>query len=350
MTVLYVIIAILIFGILVIVHELGHFSVAKLCGIRVEEFSVGLGPALFSKQKGETKYSLRCIPFGGFCAMTGEDGESDDPRAFVNAKVWQKLLVLIAGAFMNFLLGFIIMLCIYADAQGFIAPKIDAFMEGCPYETADGLQAGDRFLKIDGKVVYTSSDISDLLDTDTVHDIIVKRGNEKITLNRYHIERIEYDGYEDKMYGFTLGIDEGTFLNKIKYSGAMCCEFVRWVFDGLRQLISGGASMNDLSGPVGIVDMMAETGASAETTADALYSIFYIAAFIAVDLAFMNMLPIPALDGGRVFLLIVTWIIETVTRRKLNPKYEAYIHGAGMVLLLALMAVVLFNDVWKLFK
>ncbi|MDO5444576.1 MAG: M50 family metallopeptidase [Eubacteriales bacterium] len=349
MTVIYVIIAILFFGLLVSIHEFGHFIVAKSCGIRVEEFSVGMGPAVISKQKGETKYSLRCIPFGGYCAMTGEDGASEDPRAFVNQAVWKRFLVLIAGSFMNLLLGFVIMFCLYADAEAFIAPKIASFMEGCPYEAADGLQEGDRFLKIDGHRIYISSDLSDYLDVSDTHDIVVLREGKRIKLNSFHMERIDYDGYENKMYGFNLGYDEGTVGNKLKYSMNMCCEFVRWVIQGLKQLFSGQASVKDLSGPVGIVDMMAETGAAAESAADALYSIFYIGAFIAVDLAAMNILPIPALDGGRIFSLIITWIIESVTHRKLNPKYEAYIHAAGMILLLALMAYVMFNDIFKLF-
>lgn len=349
MTVLYLIIAILFFGLLVSIHEFGHFAVAKACGIRVEEFAVGMGPAIFSRQKGETKYSLRCIPFGGYCAMTGEDGESEDPRAFVNQAAWKRFLVLAAGSFMNLLLGFVIMFCLYSDAEAFIAPKIASFMDGCPYEAADGLQTGDRFLSIDGHGIYISSDLSDYLDTSDTHDITVRRDGKRVKLSGFHIERIAYEGYENRMYGFNLGYDEATFANKLRYSAGMCCEFVRWVFQGLQQLFSGEASVKDLSGPVGIVDLMAETGAAAETAADALYDIFYIGAFIAVDLAAMNMLPVPALDGGRIFSLLVTGIIESVTRKKIDPKYEAYIHAGGMILLLALMAFVLFNDIFRLF-
>jgi len=349
MSVLYLILAILLFGLLVAIHEFGHFAVAKASGIRVEEFAIGMGPAIFSKVKGETKYSLRCIPFGGYCAMTGEDGSSDDPRAFSNAAVWKRFLVLIAGSFMNLLLGFVIMLCLYGNAKAFVAPKIATFMDGCPYATEDGLHAGDRFLSIDGHPVYMSTDITDFLDNgEATHNLVLLRDGKKVVLKNYHIERIPYEGHENKMYGFTLGYDEGTFWNKIKYSWNMCCEFVRWVIDGLKQLFTGGASLNDLSGPVGIVELMVETGETAETTYDALYDIFYIVAFLAVNLAMMNMLPIPALDGGRVFFLLVGWVIEKITRRKLNPKVEGYIHAAGMVLLLALMGYVMLHDVVKL--
>ena len=165
--IIYVIIAIVFFGILVGIHEFGHFAVAKLCGIRVEEFAIGMGPAIFQKKKGETLYSLRCIPFGGYCAMTGEDGESEDPRAFVNQKVWKRFLVLVAGAFMNFLLGFIIVLCLFAGAEGYAVPSIVSFMDGCPYESAEGFQAGDWIMKIDGHRVYSTADVTARLREDT---------------------------------------------------------------------------------------------------------------------------------------------------------------------------------------
>ena len=150
------------------------------------------------------------------------------------------------------------------------------------------------------------------------------------------------------MYGFYFGTDPATFGNKLRYSWNTTMEFVRMVWDALGQLFGGKVSVNDLSGPVGIVDMMAETGEQSASVSDALYNIFYLGAFIAVNLAVMNMLPIPALDGGRIFLLLVTALIEAVTRRKLNPKYEAYIHAAGMILLLGLMAYVMFHDIFRI--
>ena len=154
MTVLYIIIAVLLFGVLIAVHELGHFAAAKACGVRVEEFAIGMGPAIFKRKKGETEYSLRCIPFGGFCAMAGEDESSEDPRAFTNQAAWKRVIILAAGSFMNFLLGFVIVLLLYANAAAFRAPVLTEFMEGCPYESAQGLQQGARFYRIAGKRVY----------------------------------------------------------------------------------------------------------------------------------------------------------------------------------------------------
>lgn len=350
MTAVYVIFAILFFGVLIGIHEFGHFTAAKLCKVRVEEFSIGMGPLLWKKQKGETQYSLRAIPLGGFCAMTGEDGESEDPRAFVNQSVWKRLIILVAGSFNNFLLGFIIVALLYAGAQGFIAPKIGAFMEGCPYESAEGLQVGDRFVKINGHRIYLYGDVSEYLtDADNTYDLVLERGGKRVELRDYHMERISYPGYESKMFGFTFGYDEGNFANHLRYTWNTCMEFCHWVWSGLSQLVTGKVGLKDMSGPVGIVGMMAETGGNAETTADGIYNVLYLGAFIAVNLAVMNMLPIPALDGGRVFLLLITALIEAVIRKKLNPKYEAYIHAAGMVLLLGLMAVVMLNDIIRIF-
>ena len=146
MTIVYILIAILIFGVLIIIHELGHFAAAKACGVRVEEFAVGMGPAIFKKQKGETTYSLRCIPFGGFCAMTGEDEESKDPRAFTNQAAWKRVIILAAGSFMNFVLGFVIVACLYANAQAFRVPVLAGFIDGCPYESG-GASAGRQVLQ-----------------------------------------------------------------------------------------------------------------------------------------------------------------------------------------------------------
>lgn len=349
MTALYIIVAILIFGILIAVHELGHFAAAKACGVKVEEFAIGMGPAIVKKQRGETLYSLRCIPMGGFCAMAGEDEQSEDPRAFTSQPAWKRIIILVAGALMNFIFGLLVVLLLYSDAQAFRAPVLEGFMEGCPYESAEGLQAGDRFYSIDGKKIYQYYDVSDFLSQgDGVYDIVVKRSGEKVLLEDFEMTPVEYEGYETKMYGFYFGYDEASFGVKLQHTWNTCMEFGRWVWMGLRQLVSGQVGMKDMAGPVGIVEMMAETGQQAASVKDALYNIFYLGAFIAVNLALMNMLPIPALDGGRVFFLIIAWIIESLSHKKLNPKYEGYIHAAGMVLLLGLMAVVMLNDIVRI--
>ena len=349
-TALYAVFAILLFGLLVGIHEFGHFAVAKLCGVKVLEFALGMGPALIQKQGKETLYSLRAVPFGGYCAMMGEDEESGDPRAFTNKAPWQRALILVAGATMNFLLGLVIVIVLYSGAYAFRAPVIEDFMPGCPYQSEEGLHKGDVFYKIDGKRIFMQMNVGDFLDQgDGVYDLVMLRDGKKVTLKDFHLERIAYEGQSTKMYGFYFGYEEATPRIVVKNAWNTCMEFSRWVKLGLDELIHGRVKVEEMSGPVGIVDLMAETGESAETTFDAFYNIFYLTAFIAVNLAIMNLLPLPALDGGRIFLLLVTWLIESVTHKKLNPKYEGYIHAAGMVLLLALMAFVMLHDFWRIF-
>ena len=348
---MYIIIAIIIFGVLIAIHEFGHFTAAKLCGVKVEEFAIGMGPALFKKQRGETLYALRLLPIGGFCAMAGEDEESEDPRAFTNQGFWKKLVILCAGSFMNFLLGVVLILIMYAGAQAFVIPTIDHFMEGCPYESADAMHAGDTFYSIDGQRIYLVSDVSAfLMRGNGVYDIVMLRNGEKVELNDFELSTKTYAEYADEgpKYGFVFGYTEATFGAKLEYTWNTAMEFSRWVWIGLKDLVSGSVGLKDMSGPVGIVDMMNDVGQQAENARAAADNLIYISAFIAVNLAIMNMLPIPALDGGRVFLMIVTVIIEAISRKKLDPKYEGYIHMAGMVLLLGLMALVMYNDIAKL--
>ncbi len=348
---MYIIIAIIIFGILIAIHEFGHFTAAKLCGVKVEEFAIGMGPALFKKQKGETVYALRILPIGGFCAMAGEDEESDDPRAFTNQGFWKKFVILCAGSFMNLVLGIVLILIMYAGAQAFVTPTIDHFMDGCPYEGADAMQPGDTFYSIDGQRIYLVSDVSSfLIRGDGVYDIVMLRDGEKVELKDFALTTKTYAEYADEgpKYGFVFGYTEATFGAKLEYTWDTTLEFSRLVWLGLGDLINGRVGLKDMSGPVGIVDMMNEVGQQAESAKAAADNLLYISAFIAINLAIMNMLPIPALDGGRVFLMIVTVIIEAVSRKKLDPKYEGYIHLGGMVLLLGLMALVMYNDIAKL--
>ena len=348
---MYIIIAIIIFGILIAIHEFGHFTAAKLCGVKVEEFAIGMGPALFKKQKGETVYALRLLPIGGFCAMAGEDEESDDPRAFTNQGFWKKFVILCAGSFMNLVLGIVLILIMYAGAQAFVTPTIDHFMDGCPYEGTEAMQAGDTFYSIDGQRIYLVSDVSSfLMRGDGVYDIVMLRDGEKVELKDFALTTKTYAEYanDGPKYGFVFGYTEATFGTKLEYTWNTTLEFSRLVWLGLGDLINGKVGLKDMSGPVGIVDMMNEVGQQAESAKAAADNLLYISAFIAVNLAIMNMLPIPALDGGRVFLMIVTVIIEAVSRKKLDPKYEGYIHLGGMVLLLGLMALVMYNDIAKL--
>jgi len=349
----YILAAILVFGVLIAVHELGHFMAAKACGVRVNEFSIGMGPALWKKQKGETQYSLRLFPVGGFCAMEGEEEDSDDPTALNNQGFWAKLLIFAAGAAMNFIAGLLIILVLYADAQAFYVPVVAGFAEGCPLESADGLQEGDRLLRIDGEKVYVYSDISLLmgLNKTGAFDLQIERNGEVITLRDFTMERREYTDQNGKAYtgyGLYFGAEEATLGRKLSYSWNNAMDFARLVRLSLQMLVTGQAGVKDLSGPVGIVSTMTQVGEQAATTRAAVENIAYLAALIAVNLAVMNLLPLPALDGGKIFFLVINAVSMQLFKKQIPAKYENYIHFAGLILLLALMAVITFSDVWKL--
>lgn len=350
-----IVFAILLFSLLIFIHELGHFAAAKLSGVQVNEFAIFMGPAIFKKKIGQTQYSVRCIPIGGYCAMEGEDEESDNPRSFGKAKWWKRLIILVAGAAMNFITGFLIFAILYLPGNQVVAPVISEFTDCCIFNTEAGLQLGDEILKLDGEKIYVNNDISTILSLNNTveHDVVVLRGGEKLAFDGLVMAHTHTDenGAEYLHYGFAFGeVREVGFFGKLDYVWKMSVDTVRMVRLSLQMLFSGQAGVQDLTGPVGIVQIMSETAENSATTTDALLNMLYFGGFIAINLAVMNLLPFPALDGGRVVALLLTTIIEAITRKKINPKFEAYIHGAGMVLLLALMAFVLFKDIFVIFK
>ena len=346
---MYIVIAIVAFLTMILLHEFGHFITAKACGVRVEEFAVGMGPAIWKKQVGETLYALRAIPLGGYCAMAGEDEELDDPRAFTSQPAWKRAIILVAGAAMNFLTGLILIFIVFSNAKALNAPVIGSFFEGCPYESEELLQVGDEFYSVDGHRTWFASNVSEYLARGgNTHTVVLVREGERRTLENVTFERRLYPGQEQELIGFRFSPIPVTFSSNVRYSWYCAKDFVRMVYSSLRDLLAGAVGFKDLSGPVGIVSMINDVGETSASRADALLNIFYFIAFISVNLAVMNLLPIPALDGGRVFLLVITAIVEAITRRKINPKYEGYIHTAGMVLLLGLMAFVMFQDIARI--
>ncbi|MBE6984945.1 MAG: site-2 protease family protein [Ruminococcaceae bacterium] len=353
MTVFYILLAILLFGVLILVHEFGHFITAKLSGVQVNEFSLFMGPAIWKKQKGETLYALRCIPIGGYCAMEGEDGDSDNPRAFANAKVWKRMIILVAGAAMNLIIGFIMVVIFvgfyYGEAEVLPTKQISAIEDGRPF--ANVLQVGDEFYEINDRRVFVKSDITMLLDReeDGVHDIVVIRDGEKVKLNDVTMKR-DYQGENGLLYGFSCALEECDVGSVLSYSVDQSLDFGRLVWMSLGDLVSGRASMKDMGGPVMIVETVTQAGVQSETVGLGILNVIYFFAFIAINLAVMNLLPIPALDGGRVVCLIVTAVAEKILRRKIDPKYEGYLHAGFMMLLLALMAFITFKDVIGLFN
>ena len=352
MTVFYILLSILLFGVLILVHEFGHFFTAKLSGVQVNEFSLFMGPALWKKQRGETLYALRCIPIGGYCAMEGEDGDSDNPRAFTNAKIWKRLIILAAGSAMNFLTGLLIMALLVTFAWQIIPGKtVTEIVPDRPFANAQGLQVGDEICVIDGERVYIQGDITMLLDRDTdgKHDLTVLRNGEKLKLTDVPLQRDYIDENGTARYGFSTDIRERSIGSVLSYTWNQCMDFVRLVRLSLGDLFTGRAGIKDMSGPVGIVSVVAEQGTQSETVGIGILNVLNLFAFIAINLAVMNLLPIPALDGGRIVCLLLTAVIEKITRRKLNPKYERYLHAGFMILLLAFMAVITFKDIFQIF-
>ncbi len=348
-----IVIALLIFGIIVTVHEFGHFICAKLSGIRVLEFSVGMGPKIVQKQKGETKYSLRILPLGGFCAME-EDLDAKDERSFRSAKLWKRMIVLAAGAFMNFILGFIavIIMCSLFDEiptaqiQGFSGIRNDDDSVTYYAESyKSGLRHNDIILSIDGTRVYSMLDVNYMFSTATgdTHDLIVKRDGEKVKLDdvKFHDSNPEYDG---GTVDFGLVYKEKNPLSVLKCSGDIFMSMGHIVGMSLKQMVTGKMSKDDVSGPVGVVSAISESTQQSESFIDAVFNIVYMTALITINIGIFNLLPIPGLDGGR----LIFCFIELIRRKPVKPEHEGYVHLAGMALLFGIMIFATYNDIVRL--
>ncbi len=330
MTIIY---AILIFCVLIFVHEFGHFAAAKLCGVKVNEFSIGMGPAFFQRQRGETQYSLRILPIGGYCAMEGEDEDSEDERAFNNKPAWQRAIVLAAGAFMN-LVTAVVLLIIIAFWAGQATTVMDEITDDSPAYEA-GMQAGDQITAVDGQKTDSWSDITSVIGSkkNEAVQVTVLRDGSELTMS----VMTEYDKTEKRAkIGIKPHVEHnlGTSVTSgIKNTGKMAVT----MYDVLKQLVTGKVSIKELSGPVGIVYVVNDTA-----KAGVIY-VVYLSALLSLNLAIMNMLPLPALDGGRLLFLL----IRKITGDHMTDEMEGKVHFIGIVLLLMLMVVVTWNDIIK---
>lgn len=351
MSFIYVLAAIFIFGFLIAVHELGHFLAARLCGVRVNEFSIGMGPCLWHKETEETRYTLRLLPIGGFCALEGEDGDTGDERCFTRQGFWKKLIILAAGSFMNLLAGVVVIACVFSTASGFYLDKVAGFSEGFPLEGEEGLMEGDVFYKIDGWRTYLRGDAALFLRFNDGEgmDIEVIRNGEKVVLKDFPLYRGTYDGQPGR-FGLMVGVEmvPATFSATLRFIGYQTLDFVQQVWFSLVQLVRGNVGIGEMSGPVGIVSTMTEVGNASETAAAAFESIAFFGALIAINLAVMNLLPIPALDGGRIFFLLVDAAFMLLFQRKVPERCQAAVNAAGFVLLMGVMLLVTLHDVTKL--
>ena len=331
-----IIIALIVFGVMIGVHEAGHLLAAKASGILVHEFAIGMGPKLFSWQGKETKYSLRMLPIGGYCNLEGENGESDNTRAFCNAKNWQKLWVLAFGAIMNLILGFVVLICFYAGQSNIVEPVVESLIEDTPaYEM--NIQPGDRVVKMGNTKINIYPDLKFFIlkNGDKAFDLTVERNGEKIVIEDFK----PYTDDGNVYLGFVPAQPENSVGATIKNAYFMEFFMGKIVLDGLWQLVSGGASIEDASGPVGIVN---EVGKAAES---GWSDLLYIVALITINLGLFNLLPVPALDGGRILFVLISMI----TRKKVPDKIEGAFHAIGMLLLLGLMLFITFNDVGRIF-
>ncbi len=365
--------AVLVFGLIVVIHEWGHFIVAKLTGVQVNEFAIGMGPKLFGWGKGETKYSVRLFPIGGYCAMEGEDAAGggqvntatparENPRAFYRKKVWQRVLITVAGAAMNIILGFVILLfyfgvCTLPNAKGetYYAGTAISWQEENSVSAASGLQVGDAILRIDNKRVYSVFDIQSLLQDsdDGVFEMLVRRTvdgtKQDVLLPAVQFKRTynEETGRHVLQYDFKVNAIPQTIGSTITQAARTECSVAVTVWRSLGGMLSGKYGLNDLSGPVGTVDIIGDTVAGAlkaEHWRIGLGDVLILIALLTVNVGVFNLLPVPALDGGR--LLFLCW--EGITRKPVPPKYETIVHAVGLVLLFVLIAVVTFSDVLKL--
>ena len=366
--------AMIVFGIIIVIHEWGHFIVAKLMDVQVNEFSMGMGPKLLQFGKKETKYTLRLFPVGGYCAMEGEDpagsGEvssdaawqaADNPRSYAGKKVWRRTLIVVAGAVMNLVLGFVLLLGYFgictrpaSDGKNYYASTtVSQFVEGATSRES-GLREGDTILKIDGKSVFTVMDLSSLLQDseDAVFEMTVRRSvngtPQTVTLPSvtFKREELENGGYR-LIYDFKVTAIEQTVWTTVSQSFKTECSVAVTVWRSLGNILTGRYGLNELSGPIGTVDVIGDVVADAveqDHWQDGLANVLMLVVLLTVNVGIFNLLPLPALDGGR--LLFLVW--EGVTRKPVPPKYEGWVHAAGMILLLGLIVIISFSDIFKL--
>ena len=339
---------ILVFCLIIAVHEFGHFALAKLTGVTVHEFSIGMGPKLFSFSTCKTAYSLRLLPIGGYVKLEGEDEQSDDVNAFCNKKPWKRLLVLFAGAFMNFLLGFLIFVILFSSAEGISTNIIGNVIENSAFEDAN-IMPGDKIVRMEG--ANYSSNIGSYND---VSYFIMKNGSTKTKFTfkrdgKYFIKTIsprKMDSYEQKMFGFGPEIEKPNFFNVFSSSFNQSKFVIKVVVSSFADLITGRESFSNMSGPVGIVSEIGSVAKEGmkENFLQGFLNVMSLAALISINLGVVNLLPLPALDGGRILFII----IEIIRRKPVDRDKEGFFHFIGFALLIALIIFITLSDIGKL--
>lgn len=334
-----IVIAILLFGFMIFFHELGHFATAKWAGVKVNEFAIGMGPKIISKTIGETEYALRLLPIGGFVAMEGEDEESEDERRFMACPVWKRIIITAAGGIMNLILGLAVILILTSGQELLGTTTIAAFLENS--SSANYLKVDDTILAVNGEKANCDYDIvySLIRDTDGVVSMDVLRGGEELHIDEVVFDMQDVNGTKSIILDFSIYGEEATFTSVISYSFKWTWSLVKLVWYSLGDIISGEFGISQLSGPIGVTETISEAVSTTNYK-----SILLILAVVTVNLGVFNLMPLPALDGGRIFFML----IEIVRGKPINQKVEGIIHTVGMGLLMLLMVVVAYNDIVRL--
>ena len=332
-------VAILVFIILIVIHEFGHFIAAKLLGVRVNEFAIGMGPKLIKWGKGETRYSINAFPIGGYCAMEGEDVASGDSRAFCNKRPWRRFLIVVMGAVFNLILGLILIAITLVPEKRFTTTVVDSFYENA-VSVRYGLQEGDKIIAVDNRRIFTTYDLGYAFSNveDGTIDITVKRDGQKVLLNDVAFKSEEIDGVNYLTVDFYVKGREKTFISFIDHTCDTAVSNCAVVYRSLFDLISGKYGISAVSGPVGV------TAAIGNVAKQNLGALIQIMALITINLGLFNLLPLPALDGGRLLFIL----LEMIFRKPVPQKFEAVVHTVGMVLLLSLIVVITFKDILML--
>ncbi len=340
-----IIISILIFSIIVVFHEYGHFTFARRAGIYVEEFALGMGPKLFGKKIGETMFSVRAIPFGGYCKMLGEDDPTlKDDRAFAAKTVWERFLVVIGGPLFNFIMAFVFAI-ILLSISGVSTTKVAKVMDDMPAKAA-GIMEGDKIVSYNDRSIIKNSELQNYLHIERTEEVkigVIRNGEKliipikpKVTENGRVLIGVVFDS-----------IENANVFDIIKHSFIELAYMVRLVFYSLGKLLTGAVSVKQMMGPVGLVSAISTGYKSASNygVKSVIAVLSYFIVLLSANLGVMNLLPFPALDGGRLVFIIY----EGIAKKPLNPKYEGTIHLVGFVLLMILMVVILYNDIIRLF-
>lgn len=342
---LYVIFAILLFGILIFIHELGHYIFARVFGVTVYEFSIGMGPKLFSVKSKKTgiAYSLRILPIGGFVSMAGEDEESEDPNSINRKPVWQRIIITAAGSLSNILLGIIVMAVMVLSSTQLYSTTVAGFPKEGAVSCDYGLKEGDVIVAVGPRRVHIAYDLSYAISRYGGEEVDVKiiRDGEKMTLENVRFATYMQSGIKFGQRDFYLKASGKSVGNVIKHTFYESGVAIRMIYDSLYDLITGKYGFSEMSGPVGVTKVLA----SAAQTKDYAY-LAYLFVVLAMNLGVVNLLPLPALDGGRVFFML----IELVTRKKIDPKAEGLVHFIGIILLMILMFAVTCKDIFYLVR